>query len=160
MTFKELATQEKAAVGFTHQLVMTANDLTMVTVNTAQSFNIAALPVGSIIDRALTRLVTPFKDVSDAAFNLTPISVGDTGSATRFCNAQELNENGTEITAPISTLIATPAPYAAGQFLTASFGSMAAKALKDIDVGEVHVFINLIDAKKLSDLQMATPLTK
>jgi hypothetical protein len=159
MLFKELATQEKAAFNMTHQGVLTANDLTQATAAAAQSFNLAALPVGAIIAGMWLRLITPFKDPADAAFNSDTVDVGDTGSATRFFTAQEVNENGTEITAPQYSTT-QGGPYAASQFLTVRVNSMAAKSLSNVKIGELHVLVNIIDAKKLSDLQIATPLTK
>lgn len=162
MNFKELSNQEKAALGVTHQAVITANDLTQTTANTAQTINLGLLPVGAIISGVWLRLVTPFKvggSSPDTGFNTTTVDVGDTGSATRFLTAQETNENGTEITAPQynATL---GGPYAASQYLTVKFNSMAAKSLSSLNTGELHVLANIVDAKKLSDLQPATPQTK
>jgi len=161
MTFKELALQEKAALGVTHQAVVTANDLTQATAAAAQSFNLCAIPVGAIIAGVWLRLITPFQDAAtpDTGFNSTTVDVGDTGSATRFATAQQVNANGTFITAPQYNATAG-GPYAASQFLTVNFNSMAAKSLNKLNKGEVHVLVNLIDAKKLSDLQFPTPLTK
>jgi hypothetical protein len=160
MQFKELATQEKAASDFTHMGVLTANDLTQATANTAQSFNVALMPVGSFIEKTLLRLVTPFKDASDAAYNSTTVDIGDTGLATRFATTQQVNENGTEISAPVVNIPASPTVYAASQYLTVNFNSMAAKSLNLIDVGELHVLVKINDSKKLSDAQPATGLTK
>jgi hypothetical protein len=159
MTFKELALQEKSALDVTHQGVITANDLTQATAAAAQSFNMAALPVGSIITAVWLRLITPFQNPADAAFNATTVDVGDTGSATRFATAQQVNANGTPITVPQFSPT-QGGPYAASQFLTVNFNSMAAKSLSNLKVGELHVLVKLIDAKKLSDQQTPTPLTK
>jgi len=163
MYFKELAIQEKAANNATHQLVITANDLTQTTVNTAQSFNVAALPVGSIIAGVWLRLITGFikgGSAADTGFNSTTVDIGDTGLATRFATAQQVNGNsGSVITAPVYSAT-QGGPYAASQFLTVNFNSMAAKALASLNTGELHILVNLIDAKKLSDLQIATPQTK
>jgi len=159
MYFKELSLQEKAANNATHQLVVTANDLTQATANTAQSINVAALPVGCIIAGVWARLITSFQNPADAAFNSTTVDVGDTGSATRFLTAQQVNTNGTPISAPAYSPT-QGGPYAANQFITVNFNSMAAKSLVNLKVGELHVLFNVIDVKKLSDLQAATPLTK
>ena len=159
MTFKELSLQEKSSLDVTHQAVLTANDLTQATVATAQSLNVAALPVGSIIAAVWLRLITPFQNPADAAFNSNSVDVGDTALATRFFTAQQLNANGAFISAPgySATL---GGPYAASQFLTANFNAMAAKALLSLKVGELHILVKIIDAKKLSDQQTPTPLTK
>jgi hypothetical protein len=159
MTFKELALQEKAALEATHIGVLTANDLTQATAAAAQSFNVAALPVGSIITGVWLRLITPFQNPADVPFNATTVDVGDTGSATRWATAQQINANGAFITAPQYSAT-QGGPYAASQFLTVNFNSMAAKSLVNLKVGELHVLVKLLDAKKLSDLQTATPLTK
>ena len=162
MTFKELALQEKSALDVTHQGVITANDLTQPTAAAAQSFNLAALPVGCVITAVWLRLITPFQKGGaspDAAFNATTVDVGDTGSATRFAAAQQVNANGAFITAP--QFSATQGgPYAASQFLTVNVNSMAAKSLVNLNIGELHVLVKIVDAKKLSDQQTPTPLTK
>ena len=162
MYFKELSLQEKASLDVTHQGVITANDLSQATAAAAQSFNLAAIPVGATINGVWLRLITPFQvggATPDPAFNSTTIDVGDTGSATRFATAQQANQNGAFITAPqySGTL---GGPYAANQFLTVNFNSMAGKSLANLNIGEVHVLVKIVDAKKLSDLQPATPLTK
>lgn len=162
MYFKELALQEKSSLNVTHQGVITANDLNQATAAAAQSFNLAAIPVGAIIQGIWLRLITPFQVLGaspDPGFNSTTIDLGDTGSATRFATAQQVNANGSFITAPqySGTL---GGPYAASQFLTVNFNSMTGKSLANLNVGEVHVLVNIVDAKKLSDLQPATPLTK
>jgi hypothetical protein len=159
MLFRELSLQEKSALDVTHQCVATANDLTQATAAAAQSFNVAALPVGAIINGVWVRLITPFQDPADAAFNSNTVDVGDTGSATRFATAQQLNANGAFITAPVYSPT-QGGPYAASQFLTVNFNSMAAKSLANLKRGELHVFLRLVDAKKLSDMTPSTPLTK
>lgn len=159
MYFKRLSALERAATGMTHIGSISANDLTQATANTAQSFNLAAIPTDAVIEKTEARLIVPFKDASDAAFNSTTLDLGDTGSATRFQTAKQVNENGTEITQPVVSYTAT-APYAASQFITANFNSMAAKALNDIDIGEVQFLFKISDFKEIHDYQPVTAMTK
>lgn len=164
MLFGELSTQEKGSLDVTHRVVLTANDLSQPTANTAQSFNAALLPVGGIITGLWLRLIAGFQDArppsGDAAFNSTTVDIGDTGSATRFATAQQVNANsGSVIAAPVYSAT-QGGPYAASQYLTINVNSMAAKSLVNLSKGELHVFLKILDTKKLSDMTPATPLTK
>jgi hypothetical protein len=159
LRFRALAEQEVSNNGnFTHMAVLTANDLTETAANTAQTFTVA-IPTEALMLKAEVRLKTAFKDASDAALNTTTLSLGDTSTATRYVNAAELNENGTEITAPVFTNTAI-GPYAASQNMIATVGSMAAKSLVNVDVGEVHILVQLVQPKIYSDLTPATGMTK
>jgi hypothetical protein len=142
------SSEERKASGFTDRFVVTHEDLTQATANTAQAVTLLALVAGMMIGKVATRVVTPFTDASDAAFNATTLTIGDTGSANRFLSSQELNSNGTEVLAKAGTN--TLNAYNAGDTLLATFGSMTGKALADIDAGEVHIFAEVIDLRKLA----------
>lgn len=159
MYFRPLSTLERAATGMTHIGAITANDLIQTTVNTAQSFNLAAIPLHAVVTMQEAKLITPFKDPADAAFNSTTVDIGDTGSATRWQTAQQVNENGTEITAPVFSNTGV-GPYLASQFLTVNFNSMAAKALNNLKVGEIQFLYRILDLKALHDAQQTTVQTK
>lgn len=139
---------------FTHVAVIKAADLTETTAATAQTIDLATnLPAGSTIEAygGALKLVTPFKDASDAAFNSTAVTIGtsvDTG-VNNLLTSTELNENGTEVdyarfvnTAPVTLTVATTD-------LQIVFNAMSGKALNDIDTGEVHVFFALTELNKL-----------
>jgi hypothetical protein len=151
-----LSEQEQAAFGgMTHMAKLTFADpllVAQVTANTAQAVKLATMPKGSLVNKTMVRLVKPFKDASDAAYDTTTFSLGDTGSATRFHNALELNENGAEITDPAYNNTAY-GPYTADSDLIATFGSKAGKKISDLDNGEVHIFVQVLDTKILSDLK-------
>ena len=70
------------------------------------------------------------------------------GSANRFLASQELNSNGTEVLSKAGT--GTLQAYNAADTLLATFGSQTGKALSDIDAGEVHIFVEIIDLRKLA----------
>jgi hypothetical protein len=142
MRFVQLTNEEKTSTGgFTHRLDMTFEDIPAgVAVNTAYTWSTAPLPAvaaGDIIKRTLVYLTTPFKASGDAAFNSTTISVGDTGSATKYVNAVQINENGTEV---ITSFPGTENQiYTAAGQLQIQFGSMAAKTLSNLNVGKLYV---------------------
>jgi len=159
MRFIPLSSIERAALGFTHLAVFSANDLTEATANTDQSFNLAPIPLGAVVEQVELRLVVPFEDLDVAGYNDTQVDVGDTGSATRFLSALQVNRNGTEITAPQFTNTAV-GPYAASQYLTVNFNGMSGKSLVDLDKGELHVLYRLIDPAALSSNQPRTRITK
>lgn len=154
-----LALQEISSYsGMTHFAAITADALTQTTAATAQTITLATIPAGYYVIKSEMRLVKPFKDASDNAFNTTTASLGDgTGVATHIA-AKELNENGTEITTPQLNNTAV-GPYAADSTLTITFNSMAAKSLNNIDVGEVHVLVQLFNPKGLSDVKRLSPIT-
>jgi len=143
--------QQANDAGFTHFVSLGPNDLTETTADTPQDISLGTVPAGWIINKSMVVLVTPFKDASDAAFNTTAMVVGDAGSANRYVTSTQLNENGTEITLPKYN--ATSYQVTADTEILANIAAMAAKSLSDIDTGEVHIFLQLIDTLILSDLQ-------
>lgn len=134
--------------GFTHVAVIDADDLTMATANTVQDITLGTVPKGWVINKVMARLVTPFQDVSDAAYNSTTLIVGDAGSSNRYITSSQLNLNGTEITYPVYNN--TAYQVTADTAIVAEFGSMSAKSLSNLDKGEVHIFFQLIDTTTLS----------
>jgi hypothetical protein len=145
----ELPNQTKLN-GYTHKLVVTHEDLTTTTANTAQSVTLLSLDQGDVIQDAAFKLVTAFSDASDSAFNTTTLAVGD-DDVDEFIDETEVNENGTEIfyAGPVADSI--PKVYNAPTDgpVTATFMSMAAKSLSDLDAGEVHIYLKVA---KLADL--------
>jgi hypothetical protein len=75
--------------------------------------------------------------------------VGDAGDTARFLASTQLNENGTEILAAAAPPAKVPHAYAAATAVTATFASMADKALEDIDTGEVWIFLETSDLTTL-----------
>lgn len=138
----ELPAETKAATGYTHKVVITHEDLTQATANTAQTIEILSVAAGDVVRSAAVKLVTAFSDASDTAFNSTTLIVGDDGSTNRFVTSQELNVNGSEVLYKAHANTA-PHAYTAANTVDAVFGSMAAKSLSDIDAGEVHIFLGV-----------------
>lgn len=159
-TYKLQALKSEEIVGnggFNYMAVITADHLTVTATNTAQDLVLATIPIGATIQKVAVRLKVPFKDVSDPAFNSTAFILGDAGSANRLITSAQLNENGTEITYP--SITNTAYQYTAATDLVANFASMAAKALNNLDVGEVHIFVQLVDTKPLADAKQASVIT-
>src|SRR6266542_173115 len=147
MIVRPLTTNERAElIGFTHVIVITANDLTQATAATAQTFDAFALLPGDIIAKAIGVPVVPFKDASDVAFNSDTVSVGDTGSVVRHTAATEANGNGTFLRVQGNTSYL----YTAADKLRITVNSMAAKSLVNIDIGEYHVFVSLVRTDDVS----------
>jgi len=151
---RPLSEQEVAACGgYTHMAVLTADMLTQATANTAQDINLNTFLDGAYAQKAEIALITPFQDASDPAFNSTTLTLKDDLTPNTLITAKELNANGTYITEPATSSQAY-GPYTAGKHLIAEFGSMTGKKLVDIDVGEVHIFVQLL---RPTDLSEATP---
>jgi hypothetical protein len=137
-------------------VIITANDLTQATVATAQAFTVVAIAKNDVILRAFGNPVVPFQNTLDPAFNSDTVSVGDTGSATRFTTATEANANGAF--APV--LGNTPFLYAANDSLVITVNSMAAKALASINRGEYHVFLSWFRSSYVSNAIARTAPSK
>lgn len=143
MNVFKLSAEETRETQHTHKFVLTHSDLTQAVDNTAQNITLATLPAGSVVNACAMKLVTPFEDSDDADLNTTTLVVGDAGSANRYLASTELNENGTEILFKSGTNVNFA--NVAATAVVAGFGSMAAKALEDIDVGEVHIYLSVYD---------------
>ena len=144
----ELPIETQAATGFSHKFIVDHVDLTTTTAATAQTIDLLDLPVGTVVNKVAYKLITAFEDISDAAYNDTDFSVGETGDVDEYIDETEVNKNGTEIfysagftfTDAACTL---PRAYTSASKLTATFASMAAKSLSDLDAGEIHVYASV-----------------
>lgn len=138
MQINVLPNETKAATGYTHEAVITHEDLTESTDNTAQVIDILDLDAGQTIEKIAWELETPFEDASDNAYNSTTLTMK--AGSTSLISAEQVNRNGTEV---LRDRTDTPNTSASAETLTATFGSMTDKALEDIDTGEVHIFFRL-----------------
>lgn len=141
---RALSTNEQAGMGgFTHVAIFgptTTNLLNDTVADDDITFNLFEAPAGSVMIKWALVLDPAFKDASDAAFNSTAFSFGDAGSASRFLNGVQTNENGTEV---IYTYGNTAYVYTAASQLSVLLESMTAKKLSDIDVGKAVLFFQL-----------------
>lgn len=152
MICKPLATNEIADNGgYTHIASITADDLTTTTNNTSQTITLATLAIGDAIGKVATRVKTSFQDVSDAAFNTTAVTIGDTANAVNnHITSQETNVNGTVVTQKMSNTLV--GPYTAADKIAITFNAMASKNLNNIDKGEIEVLFQL---QRLAQLEKA-----
>jgi hypothetical protein len=159
MICKPLATNEIADNGgYTHVASITADDLTTTTNSTSQTILIATLAIGDAIGKVATRVKTSFQDVSDAAFNTTAITVGDTANAVNnHITSQETNVNGTVVVEKFSNTLV--GPYTAADKIAITFNAMAAKNLNNIDKGEIEVFFQLQRIKQLEQAMAGRAIT-
>lgn len=145
-----LAQEIVANNGYTHKILLTADHLTETAANTSQVIDVCTMTDGDILAKFEARLVTPFKDSGDAAFNSTAVSFGDGGSATRYISAAQMNENGTEIADPVYGN--TAYQYTADGTLRLTVASMADKALNDINTGELLILVQIVETRKFTEL--------
>jgi hypothetical protein len=150
MTSNTFRSLHESPRGFNHRFVVSAEDLTESTDNTAQAITLITLPAGTVIKSAAYYLKTPLADASDAALNTTTITVGDSADADRCINSSELNVNGTEVLYAVNDAAKLPFVTTASTAVTATFGSMAAKDLASIDTGEVWVYLETADLTSLT----------
>ncbi len=147
MKFSPLTVEEVAASGgFTHRLDFGYRDIpAAIASNTAKTWGAGYLPALAISDfvaKTELHLTTPFKDASDSAFNSSTISFGDTTTATRFINASEANENGTEVLNVVPGAVTNAIYTAAGQ-LQLTLNSMTNKVVSDLDVGQAYILVEI-----------------
>lgn len=155
-TMRPLAEAEVAAQnGYTHRARINAADCTTLALATAQTFDIGPIPLGAQVQVKIDTKV-PFKDASDAAFNDCALTVGDTDTANVFLTTTQLNENGTEVLFKEGTL---SAPYVAVKTIRCTIGSMTGKALFDLDIGLVYIYVKLVDLRAQTNLR-SSPSTK
>lgn len=128
--------------GYTDLIILTEADLTVTATNTAQTIAIANVHLGDIVQDCAVFLKTPFKNSADAAFNTNTLIIGDGNVTNRFLTSTELNVNGTEILAAPGTAT-TSFAYVVDDTIDVVVGSMAAKALADLDTGEVHIYLRI-----------------
>lgn len=133
---------------FTHKIVLTSDDLTETTANTAQTIAILTVDAGDIVSDCAVILNDGFEDASDNALNSTTLIVGDDGSTNRYLTSTELNENGSEVDYKAGTQTAGYA-YLAANTVDAIFGSMTDKSLSNVDVGEVTILLKVVKAASI-----------
>jgi len=144
MKIEVLSTSEQGVTGgFTHRVTVTAADLTEAAADTAQT--IALLPVndGCLVTKAATRVVTPFADASDAAFDTNTITVGDGSDTDRYVTSQQTNANGSPVNVKAGT--ANQQAYVAADTIDLVVNAMAAKSLVNVDTGEVDIYLAVYD---------------
>ncbi|HEV8383760.1 MAG TPA: hypothetical protein VGQ11_02730 [Candidatus Acidoferrales bacterium] len=145
-----LPSDTSARTGFTHLVVLTHPDLTQATLAAAQTIALLNVKAGDSVWRCLVVLKTPFKNSADAAFNTTAAVIGDGGDTARFLASQELNENGTEVIYGVNPAAKAPFVYTVDDTIDIVVSSMAAKALVDLDTGELHVYLGVSRGASLS----------
>jgi len=141
MEIYQLLTEETARLGGANRrIVLTHEDLTQAADNTAQTIALFTAAAKERVKLIGFNLVTPFADASDSAFNNVAITVGDS-DVDLYLASTQVNVNGTEILAGAGT--GSEFCYATATAINIIFGSMADKALEDIDTGEIHLFFQI-----------------
>ena len=151
MKILPLNTNDQVALGATHVIRITHEDLDETTADTDQTLTLA-VEDGSLFDVVALKLETPFEDASDGDLNDTQISVGDGGDADRFLTATQVNENGTEIDYKQGALGKAYA-YNTADTVDILVESMTGKSLSDIDTGVALLFVKLADLKIHGDYE-------
>lgn len=140
----ELPAETKAATGYTHKVVLTHNALTQSADNTSQTLTLLTLPADSIVKDVATHLVTPFQLTGTTAYNSNTIVVGVAGTTDAFIASQQINANGTPVNVRRFNSN-TPLAYTASTPIIATVASMAAYDLLELNAGEIHIFLSVVD---------------
>jgi len=147
MTTNIFRSVNEAPRGYNYRFVIDHTDLTESTDNTAQDITLVTLPANSVVRGTAVYLKTPFELVGTTAYNSNTLSIGDSGSATRYVNAQQINVNGSEVLANATN---TTNAYVAATAVVARFASMASYDLAELNAGEVHIFLNVAQLDTLT----------
>jgi hypothetical protein len=138
--------------------IVTADDLTLATVTTAQTLTLCNLVAGDSIVRVEDNLVVPFENTADPTNNTTTRSVGDTATgATKWTAATESNKNGTSVPKALSSTAATL--YTAADALKVTLTPKTGTALNVINKGELHVFFGILRPDQLSKANTVSLIT-
>lgn len=135
---------EGAPRGATHAFEVSHLDLTEATVDTAQTVALITLGEGFLFEVVNTQLIEEFEDASDAAFNVTTVSVGIAGTLAGQLAAQEVNAKGTTVQAKAGTGTAL-APTAATVVVANFIPDPDTKALVNLDKGLVRIYAKITD---------------
>jgi hypothetical protein len=149
MTTNAFRSLHESPRGFNYRFVIDHTDLTQGTDNTAQDITLITLPAYSVVKSAATFLKTPFELVGTSAYNSNTVIVGDATDDDRFITSQQINVNGTEILAKAQAST-TPHAYAAATAVVAKFASMASQDLLELDKGEIHIFLEVVQLDSLT----------
>jgi hypothetical protein len=149
MTTNAFRSLHESPRGFNYRFVVDHTDLTQGTDNTAQDITLITLPANSVVKSAATYLKTPFELVGTSAYNSNTVIVGDATDDDRFITSQQINVNGTEVLAKAHAST-TPHAYVAATAVVAKFASMASYDLLELNAGEIHIFLEVVQLDTLS----------
>ena len=143
----ELPAETKAATGYTHKVVLDHTDMTTAADNTAQTITLITLPADTIVKDAATHLVTSFQLTGTTAYNSNTIQVGVSGTTDQLIASQQINTNGTPVTSRRFNAD-NPIGYTASTPIIATVASMASYDLLELNAGEIHIFLSVVDLNK------------
>ena len=149
MTTNAFRSLHESPRGFNYRFVIDHTDLTTSADNTAQNITLITLPAFSVVKSAATYLKTPFQKTGTSAYNSNVLIVGDAGNDDRFIASQQINVNGTEVLAQAHAST-TPHAYVAATAVVAKFASMASYDLLELDAGEIHIFLEVVQLDTLT----------
>lgn len=118
---RPLSIEERASyAGYTHAAIITADDLTETTTNTAQKINLGPILAFMQLLKALLIIKKPFRNKTDTAFNSVTLSLGDVANGdTQFIAATQANPNknvvfNDGVTNTDTSLVSASAAFVAG----------------------------------------------
>jgi hypothetical protein len=147
MIIHPLPVDSAEQTGATHLAEITYLDLTAA--GNTQTINIAGVVAKQMVTLIFARLAAAFVS-SDGTLVSTAVTVGDTGSATRYLASMELNAVGTTVFMKAGAL-AYPTGffvYTATDTLQIAFTATAAKLLNTHTAGKLLLFFNIQEGRQ------------
>lgn len=149
MTVETILEPERSALGVTHVVKVTHEDLTAAaTSETIQIFpESGTLPAGTRVECVGHRVVTAFSGGSVSALTVT---VGDGGDADRLCTAALDDLVATGYTAVPRSVGTQPFTFASADAVDATFAATGDNVV-NLSAGEIHIFLKVTDLRTLSN---------
>ena len=154
-----LSLEETAKSGYTHRCRIPYTTVTTIGgANTTATVAIYDAQVGDVVTDRVGMYIREAWTDSDASLNSITVAVGDDGSTARFCSANQIAEDGTEIdhfaalgggTAATST---SPFAYNTANTVDALFTVAGGgdPTCAEITAGSLDIFIQVFSLSKLS----------
>jgi hypothetical protein len=90
----------------------------------------------------------PYEIKAATGYNSNTIQVGVSGTLDQLIASQQINANGTPVTARRFNSN-TPVAYTASTPIIATVASMASYDLLELNAGEIHIFLAVVDLNKI-----------
>src|SRR5215472_7024331 len=143
--FAPQISDEVAQQAYTNRFDFAYTDIPAgIAVNTSQVFLLPKVVAGDEVIELFLRLLIPFANSADAAFNSVTIDIGDDVSPTTYATAIQICKNGAFVS--FQHIADKNNVYTAAHQLQIRLNSMAAKTLSSLNQGQLWLDWNIFRA--------------
>lgn len=139
--------EDIAANGANREVIITHEDLTVATVDTAQTIALLSFPgLYHMVELVRMELLEAFEATADSASLTTLVEVGDGSDTDRLLTSTQLNKNGTEVFMKAGTGVRYV--YASADTVDIVFAApTSGKNLAALNKGKLRLLFNIYDAR-------------